>query len=228
MRSLPYQSSINPPSTAESTAAPALAITLTESDLVVDPLLPLPEVEPEPDVPTSLVGRAVATPWTPPVTPAPVSVGALEPKAMAAAMKLSKVLPVAGALMLPTIPRPQCETCLQWNQMGWVSVTLIVKLDEVTNPESKPAGVLALVLAAKYVHGLAKDDWVTEWGMDAGKKKVTRVPTGAVIFAGLKTNFPLAPTSTPMVPAALVVGAEGTVAAAELVGELAGPGAGAP
>lgn len=47
-----------------------------------------------------------------------------------------------------------------------MSVTLIVKLDEVTSPESKPAGVLALVLAAKYVHGAAKDDCVTEWGMD--------------------------------------------------------------
>jgi len=132
--------------------------------------------------------------------------------------------------MLPTMPRPQCETCLQWNQMGEVSVTLIVKLDEVTSPESKPAGVLALVLAVKYVHGSAKDDWVTEWGTDAGKKKVTRVPTGTVIFAGLKTNFPPAPTSIPKVPLGLVVGAEGTVAAAELdgVGELAGPGAGAP
>lgn len=40
------------------------------------------------------------------------------PIALAAAWKLSKVFPVAGALILPTIPRPQCVTCLQWNQMA--------------------------------------------------------------------------------------------------------------
>ena len=51
---------------------------------------------------------------------------------------------------------------------------MIVKLDEVTSPESKPAGVLALVLAAKYVHGSAKDDWVTEWGMDLKDQLSTR------------------------------------------------------
>lgn len=39
---------------------------------------------------------------------------------MAAAMKASKVLPVAGALILPTIPKPQCVTCLQWNQIAVV------------------------------------------------------------------------------------------------------------
>lgn len=46
------------------------------------------------------------------------------------------------------------------------SVTLTVNVDPlVTRPESKPPGVLAEALATKYVHGCAKDDWVTECGI---------------------------------------------------------------
>ena len=45
-------------------------------------------------------------------------------------------------------------------------MTLIVNVDPlVTRPESKPPGVLAEALAAKYVHGCANDDWVTECAM---------------------------------------------------------------
>jgi len=65
-------------------------------------------------------GLAVAIAPTPPVNTVPVgSVTSLVPMAKAFAMKFVKVLlPLAGALMEPTIPIPQCWTCLQWNQMG--------------------------------------------------------------------------------------------------------------
>jgi len=141
---------------ADSSAKPALATTLVALDLVV------PEEEP-----VSLVGPAVATAPTPPVTgPLSVSVGAELPRALAADWNTSKVFPVAGALILPTIPvTEQCVGALQWNQMGFVSVTLIVNVAGlVTRPESNPAAVLEL-LAAKYVHGLANEDSVTECGM---------------------------------------------------------------
>jgi len=49
---------------------------------------------------------------------------------------------------------------------------LIVNVDPVeTRPESKPPGVLAEALAAKYVHGCAKDDWVTECGIVLRKQR---------------------------------------------------------
>lgn len=124
---------------------------------------------PEPEPPTSLLGAAVATAPTPPVTgPLSVSVGALLPRLLAIDWNESKVLPVAGALMLPTIPVGQCVGALQWNQMGFVSVMLIVNVAGwLTRPESKPAELL--LVAAKYVHGLANDDWVTEWATLPGK-----------------------------------------------------------
>jgi len=80
----------------------------------------LPEPEPELDA-AALVGPAVATAPTPPVT-APVleTCGAAVPRAFAAAWKLSKVLPLEGALMAPTIPAAQCPTNLQKNQTGLV------------------------------------------------------------------------------------------------------------
>jgi len=137
---------------ADSSAKPALATTLVA--------LELEELEEEP---VSLVGPAVATAPTPPVTaPWSVSVGAELPRAMAADWNAAKVFPVVGALILPTMPLTgQCVTCLQWNQMGFVSVMLIVKVEAVgTRPESKPPEVP--LLAAKYVHGLANEDWVTE------------------------------------------------------------------
>lgn len=133
-------------------------------------LVALDFVPPElPDAPVSLAGGAVAIPCTPPVT-APVSVSEGPEKARAAVRKASYVLPVAGALILPTMPEAQCVGVLQWNQMGLVSVTLIVNVAPVdTRPESKPPGVLAEALATKYVHGCAKDDWVTECGMVPAK-----------------------------------------------------------
>jgi len=177
--------------------------------------------EPEPEEPpTSLDGLAVATAFKPPVTaPWSVSVVSEEPIAFAADRKLSNVFPEDGALILPTIPRPQCVTCLQWNQTGSVLVTLIVNVEEVTRPESKPATELELLeLAAKYVHGAPKEDWVTECARELGNQKVTRVPTGAVILAGWNTKVPWKPTSTFICPD-VSAGAEGTVGAADVVGD---------
>jgi len=139
---------------ADSSAKPALATTLVA----------LEELEEEP---VSLTGPAVATAPTPPVTaPWSVSTGAELPRAMAADWNAAKVFPVDGALILPTIPLTgQCVGSLQWNQMGFVSVMLIEKVEgEETSPESKPPEVE--LLAAKYVHGSANEDWVTECGMD--------------------------------------------------------------
>jgi len=146
---------------AEKSVRPALAATFVASE----------EPPPEGAEPVSLAGRAVATPCRPPVTPAVVaaSSGALLPRAVAAERNAWYVLlPVVGALIAPTMPEvPQCVSCLQWNQMGWVSVTLIVKVEANTRPESKPATELELLAsAAKYVHGAANDDCVTEWGVD--------------------------------------------------------------
>lgn len=42
---------------------------------------------------------------------------------------------------------------------------LIVKVAEDCKPESNPAGVFDVAFAARYVHGSAKLDWVTEWLM---------------------------------------------------------------
>lgn len=62
-------------------------------------------------------------------------------------------------------------TVLSYN-LRLVSVTLIVNVAPVdTRPESKPPGVLAEALAAKYVHGCAKDDWVTECGIVLPKQR---------------------------------------------------------
>ena len=79
-------------------------------------------------------------------------------------------------------------------------------------PESNPAGSVSV--AARGVHGLAKEDCTTEWGMPLlcesrselfcygcimtylGKKNVMMVPIGAVKLAGWKTKPSLKPTST--------------------------------
>jgi len=62
-----------------------------------------------------LVGPAVATAPTPPVcTPVLAIADSLGPIALAALMKDSALpLPLAGALMAPTMPRPQCAGNLQ-------------------------------------------------------------------------------------------------------------------
>jgi len=77
-----------------------------------------------------LAGVAVATALNPPVTALPLfCAGALEPSAFAALWNAAKVFdPLAGALMLPTMPcTPQCVSCLQWNQIGsWSLVILMV------------------------------------------------------------------------------------------------------
>jgi len=47
-----------------------------------------------------------------------VSAGAFAPRPFAAAWYASKVSPLAGGLIAPTIPRPQWPVVLQKNQMG--------------------------------------------------------------------------------------------------------------
>ena len=152
--------------------------------------------------------------------------------AFAAAWKAWKVnWPDEGALIEPTMPRPQWVTCLQWNQMAivafrekrgnnypgnivrWLSsVMLIVNWTPPTSPESKPAG--ELFVDARAVHGLSKEDWVTEWlntpllrvttsdsrSLDGertyfGNQNVTVVPLGAVMLDGWNVKPPLKPTS---------------------------------
>jgi len=73
-------------------------------------------------------GDAAADAPTPAKTgPLSVSCGSFDPIAIAAAWKFVNVLPEAGALMAPTIPRPQCCTCLQWNQIGLVSSVMVIE-----------------------------------------------------------------------------------------------------
>jgi len=101
--------------------------------------------------------------------------------------------------------------------MGSSLVTLMVNWTEFVNPESNPAPVPADVLAVRYVHGSAKEDWVTEWGIEPpGKKKVTSVPTGAVILAGLNVKVLLGATLMFMWPV-VFARAEGAETAAALV-----------
>jgi hypothetical protein len=171
-------------------------------------------------------GVAVAMPFTPPVT-GPLSVSFVWelPIFIAAAMKASKVFPESGAFTDPTIPMPQWVACLQWYHMGFLSsVILMVNSLAVCKPESNPAGTLPL--AARYVQGAAKEDWVTEWeAAELGNQKVTRVPFGALIFAGWNVKVLLKKTSTFIWPAESA-GAEGAAAgAAEALEALEAAGA---
>jgi len=139
-----FYANTNMAKTADTKAKPAPIVSLVASEVFV----PEPPLE---AVVVSLAGRAVAIPSIPPVAPTVLeaSLGALPPRAMAADRKAAYVLvPLLGALMLPTMPVPQCVSCLQWNQMGLVSVTLIVKVEAVTRPESKPTGALELLGSA--------------------------------------------------------------------------------
>jgi len=55
--------------------------------------------------------------------------------------------------------------------------------------ESNPA--VLLEDASRYVHGFAKELWVTECVMPVfGNQNVTEVPFGAVILLGLKMKLP--------------------------------------
>jgi len=78
-------------------------------------------------------------------------------------------------------------------------------------PESNPPGFPPD--AARYVHGAAKEDWETEWGIPLEKKNVIIVPLGAVILAGSKESFCPRPTFTLMCPG-VFAGADGALAAA--------------
>jgi len=146
------------------------------------------------------VGPRLATALNPPVTaPLSVSVASEEPIFTAAAWKAEKVLvPLVGALMLPTMPMPQCSTCLQWNQIGLVSsVIIMVNCFELVSPESNPAVLFAD--AARYVHGAWKELWVTEWSTPVfGNQKVTEVPFGAVISLGPNVKVEFSATLTLM------------------------------
>jgi len=119
------------------------------------------------------------------------------PIALAFDMKLSKVLPEAGALMEPTMPPPQWRGVLQKNQIGVdASVTFKVNCLLLVRPESKP-----VPFPVNGVQGSLKVDCVTEWGVDPlGKKKVIKVPAVALMLAGLKTNCPPGATSTLICP----------------------------
>jgi len=136
------------PRTAAKIVNPMLAVTWAAPDLELE-LAPL----------ASETGGPVAVASTPAITGPPlVAVTSLVPTAIAAAWYASKVFPVAGALILPTMPCPQCCTCLQKYQIGFVSVMLMVKVDEVNKLESNPAEEFVEAFAARYVQGFAKVD----------------------------------------------------------------------
>jgi len=147
-------------STAAKRVNPILVVTFMAPEVVEGEgeLEPEVEVELAPEV-RSGTGGPVAVAPTPPLT-GPLSgvVTSLLPIAFAAARYAVKVFPVRGALILPTIPNPQCRGCLQKYQMGFSSVTLRVKVDPNVKPESKPPGVFVAVSAGRYVHGSAKVD----------------------------------------------------------------------
>lgn len=130
----------------------------------VNPMLAATWIAPEEagvDAPeASETGAPMGVASTPESTGVPSSgvTTSLAPIARAADMYAAKVLPVVGALILPTIPNPQCETCLQKYQMGFVSVMLRVKVDEANKVESNPAEAFVEAFAARYVHGFAKFD----------------------------------------------------------------------
>jgi len=159
---------------------------------------PKPENEP-------VRGPGAAEAEAPSPTRKPTLCGGRPENFIAAALKLSKVFPVAGALMEPTMPIEQWgpgKVCLQKNQRGFESSVIVrfhVGNESVAGvpvgikmlPESKPS--------ESGSQGLAKDVWVTEWlpGTPA-KVNVTTVPFVAVMFGGLKmkTLVPVPPTVT--------------------------------
>jgi len=145
-------------STAAKRANPILVVTFMAPEVVEGEVEPEVEVELAPEV-RSGTGGPVAVAPTPAIT-GPLSgvVTSLLPIAFAAARNVGKVFPVSGALILPTIPNPQCRGCLQKYQMGVSAVTLMVKVDPDVKLESKPAGEFVEASAARYVHGFAKVD----------------------------------------------------------------------
>jgi len=91
----------------------------------------------------------------------------------------------------------------------------MVNCFESVNPESNPA--VLFVDAARYVHGAAKELWVTEWSIpEFGNQNVMVVLFVAVKLAGWNVNVPWKPTSTLRWPV-VSAGAEGTAAAAVVV-----------
>jgi len=145
---------------AETAARPRAPTVMRPAPLEF-PLLPEPLELEGADAETVAAGGAVAMALTPPVTgPLSVSVCSLLPICLAAAVNASSVLlPVVGALIAPTIPIPQCRICLQWNQIGCESSSIVIEnCLFVWRPESKPVP-LPLV---KCVHGLWNEDCVTE------------------------------------------------------------------
>jgi len=125
------------------------------------PTRPAPLVVEEPldpaDADAVAAGAWLAMALTPPLMNAVfVSVASLPPMALAAFWNELKVwFPEACALIEPTMPKPQCVTCWQWNQIGWVSSRTVIENCLLSvNPELKPP--------SKGVHGAEKEDWVTE------------------------------------------------------------------
>jgi len=103
------------------------------------------------------MGDEMAEAFTPPRTvPLSVIIFSLPPIANAAFWYVVKEFPTT--LIAPTIPIPQCPTCLQKYQTGVVSVTLMVKVAEFCKPESNPAEEFVVEFAKMGVHGSAKVD----------------------------------------------------------------------
>lgn len=115
-----------------------------------------------------------------------------------------KVLPVAGAFTAKTMPDWQWLlglVCLQYTQIGAVSLTVIVKVGNwlafaITgmNPESKPACPIVLVWL-RGAHGSAKELWVAVWFFVVNWNVICS-PTSAVRLLGSNVSAPLAPTVT--------------------------------
>jgi hypothetical protein len=121
--------------------------------------------------------------------------------AMAAAWNAAKLLLAVG-LMAKTIPFAQWPVCLQKNQRGLVTLSIVILQDGNCvapaatgwNPESMPC--LGVVMS---VHGSAKVDCVTVWFFERNWNW-TVSPTLAVTLEGLYSR-PVSPTRTVMLAA---------------------------
>lgn len=98
-----------------------------------------------------------------PPTGRPFGGDVLGPALFALSRNAAKVFPVAGALMLCSMP---CWQWLPWPQKihtGFVSLIVIVKV-VVEGVVSEAEGVKAEKKPpARGAQGLSKEDWVTEW-----------------------------------------------------------------
>jgi len=109
----------------------------------------------------------------------------------AAAWNAAKLLgPDSTEFTLKTMPEPQWPLCLQYAQIGVVSLTVMFHVGKVvapsatgTNPESNPTWPLVDV-KVKARQGVANDDCVTVWFFCWNWNMITS-PTCAVILEGV-------------------------------------------